>query len=65
MIFGTIFKQSGTRLRFGFDPGTNVFEFCDVFWYHSNSMTNCERVKMCPVLYESEFRSFCMLLLEK
>ena len=23
-------------LRFGFDPGTDVFGFCCVFWYHCN-----------------------------
>ena len=39
---------------FGFDLGTNVFGFCGVFWYHSNSVTNRERTKMCPVLYGSE-----------
>ena len=27
-------------LRFGFDPGTDVFEFCSVFWYHSNLLMN-------------------------
>ena len=38
-IFGT---GSGSRtvLRFGFDPRTDVFGFCCVFWYHSNSVTN-------------------------
>ena len=30
-IFGTIFEQSGTGLRVGFDLGTNVFEFCGMF----------------------------------
>ena len=34
-IFGTIFMQSRTVLRFGFAPGTNVFGFCGVFWYHN------------------------------
>ena len=34
-IFGTIFRQSQTVLRFGFAPGTDVFRFCDVFWYHN------------------------------
>ena len=34
-IFGTIFRQSRTVLRFGFDPGTDVFRFCGVFWYHN------------------------------
>ena len=53
-IFGTVFGQSGTGLRFGFDPGTDVFGFCGVFWYHSNSMTNSEGTKRCPILYGSE-----------
>ena len=34
-IFGTIFKQSRIVLRFGFAPGTDVFGFCGVFWYHN------------------------------
>ena len=41
-------------LRFGFDPGTDVFEFCDVFWYHINSVTNRKGTKRCPVLYGSK-----------
>ena len=43
-IFGTIFGQSWTMLKFGFDPETDVFRFCGVFLYHSNSETNCEGV---------------------
>ena len=39
---------------FVFDPGTNVFGFCGVFWYHSYSVTNHEGTKRCHVLYESE-----------
>ena len=27
-------------LRFGFDPETDVFEFCCVFWYHYNLLMN-------------------------
>ena len=53
-IFGIVFKQSGTGLRFGFDPGTDVFGFCSVFWYHNNSMTDREGTKRCPILYGSE-----------
>ena len=49
-IFGTVFEQSGTGLRFGFDFETDVFGFCSVFWYHSNSVTNCEGTKRCPIL---------------
>ena len=41
-------------LRFGFDPETDFFGFCDVFCYHSNSMTNREGTKRCPILYGSE-----------
>ena len=54
MIFGTVFRQVGTGLRFGFDSGTDVFRFCSVFWYHNNSMTNREGTKRCLVLYGSE-----------
>ena len=50
MIFGTVFGQSGTGLRFGFDPETVVFGFCGMFWYHSNSVTNREWTKRCLVL---------------
>ena len=39
-IFGTGSGQSRTSLRFGFDPGTDVFGFCYVFWYLSDSVTN-------------------------
>ena len=53
-IFGNVFGQSETGLRFGFDPETDVFKFCGVFWYHNNSMTNHEGTKRCPVLYRSE-----------
>ena len=53
-IFGTVFGQSGTGLRFGFDHGTDAFRFCGVFWYHSNSVMNREGTKRCPVLYEYE-----------
>ena len=38
-IFETVFGQSVTVLRFGFDPGTDVFGFCSVFWYPNNSVT--------------------------
>ena len=62
-IFGTVFGQSGTELRFRFDPGTDVFEFCGVFWYPNNSVMNREGTKKCPILYGSRFGSFCVLLL--
>ena len=53
-IFGIVFGQSVTWFEFGFDPGTIVFGFCGVFWYHSNSVTNREGTKRCPVVYGSE-----------
>ena len=65
MIFITVFGQSGTWFGFGFDPQTDVFGFCDVFWYHSNSMTNREGTKRCSVVYGSEMGSFCVLLLDR
>ena len=51
--FKTIFGQSRTMLRFDFDPKTDVFRFCDVFWYHNNSVTNRKGTKRCPVFYGS------------
>ena len=53
-IFETVFGQSQTVLRFGFDPKTDVFGFCGVFWFHNNSVMNREWTKRCPVLYGSE-----------
>ena len=44
-----------------FRSGTNVFEFCGVFWYHNNSVTNREVTKRCHVLYESEIWAICVL----
>ena len=52
--FGTIFGQSGTGLRFGFDPGTDVFGFFCVFWYPNNLVTNRKGTKRCHVLCRSE-----------
>ena len=51
-------------LRFGFDPETDVFGFCGVFWYHTNSVTNREGTKRCLVLCGSEiWPILCVLLL--
>ena len=62
-IFGTIFVKSKIGLNFGFDPRIDVFGFCGVFWYHSNSMTNREGTKRCPVLYGSEIWAiFCVIV---
>ena len=52
-------------LRFGFDPETDVFGFCGVFWYHSNSVTNREGTKSAMFYMSSRFWPFCVLLLEK
>ena len=52
-------------MRFGFDPGIDVFEFCGVFCYHINSMTNCEGTNRCPVLYESEIWAILCVIVGK
>ena len=39
---------------FGFNPETDVFGFCGVFWYHNNTMMNWEETKRFPVLYGFE-----------
>ena len=64
-IFETIFGQSRIVLRFGFDPGTHVFGFYGVFWYHSNSLMNCEGTKRCPVLYGSEIWAILCVIVGK
>ena len=65
MIFEIVFGQSQTVLRFGFDPEADVFGFCGVFWYHSNSVTNRERTKRCPVLYGFEIWSILCVIIGK
>ena len=52
-------------LRFGFDPVTDVFQFCGVFWYHNNSVMNREGTKGALFYMDPRFEPFCMLLLEK
>ena len=52
-------------LRFGFDPGIDVFGFCGVFLYHSNSVTNREGTKRYPVLYGYKIWAILCVLLEK
>ena len=64
-IFGTIFRQSRTMLRFGFAPGTDVFGFCGVFWYHNISVMNREGTKMCHVLYGSEIWAILCVITRK
>ena len=51
-------------LRFGFDPGTDVFGFCGVFWYHNNLVMNQEGTKRCPVLYGSEILVILCVIVE-
>ena len=69
-IFWTGSRQFRTMLRFGFDPETDVFEFCCVFWYHNDSMTNGtkmvhsrEGTEMCLVLMGPRLGPFYVLLL--
>ena len=50
-------------LRFGFDPGTDVFGFCGVFWYPNNSVTNCEGTRGALFYVGPRFGPFCVLLL--
>ena len=38
LIFWTIVGQAQTGFGFGFNPKTDVFGLCSVFWYHSNSV---------------------------
>ena len=60
-------------LRFGFDLGTDVFEFCCVFWYHCNLLMNETKkmvhgrkgTKRCHVLYGSKIWVILCVLLEK
>ena len=52
-------------LRFGFDPGTDVFGFCGVFWYHSNSVKTREWTKRCPVIYKSEIWAILYVIVGK
>ena len=54
MIFETVFGQSRTKFRFGFNTRTDVYGFSGVFWYHNNSVTNHEGTKRCPILYGSK-----------
>ena len=65
MIFEIVFGQSRIGLRFGFDPETDVFGFCCMFWYHSNSVTNHEGTKRCPVLCGSEISAILCVIVVK
>ena len=48
-------------LRFGFDPGSEVFRFCDVF--PNNSVTNREVTRGALFYVGPRFGPFCVLLL--
>ena len=52
-------------LRFGFDPATDVYGFCGVFSYYSNSVTNREETKRCPVVYGSEIWTILYVIVGK
>ena len=52
-------------LKFGFDPGTDVFGFCGVFWYNSNTMTNREETKRYPIVYGSEIWAILYIIVGK
>ena len=52
-------------LRFGFDPGTDVFGFCGVFWYPNNSVMNREGTKKCHVFYGSEIWAILCVIVGK
>ena len=52
-------------LRYGFDLETDIFGFCGVFWYHSNSVMNHEGTKRYPILYGSEILAILCVLMGK
>ena len=52
-------------LRFGFDPWTNVYGVCGVFWYHNNLVTNREGTKRCPIVYGSEIWAILYVIVGK
>ena len=64
-IFRTIFGQSRTMLRLGFDHGTDVFNFYGVLWYHNNSVMNREGTKRFPVFYGSEIWAILWVIVRK
>ena len=39
--------------------------FCGVFWYHSNSMMNCEGTKRCPIVYVSKIWAILYVIVGK
>ena len=65
IIFGIIFGQSLTVLRFDFDPETDIFGFCGVFWYPNNLMMNRDGTKRCPVFYGSKILAILCVIVGK
>ena len=51
--------------RFRFDPGTDVFGFCGVFWYPNDSVTNRGGTKRCLVLCGSEIWDILCVIVVK
>ena len=49
-------------LRFGFDPGIDVFRFCGVFWYPNNSVMNREGTRGALFFVGLRIGPFCVLL---
>ena len=64
-IFGTIFGQFGTGLRFGFDPRIDVFRFCGVFGITVIRWRTVKGPRGALFYMSPRFWPFCVLLLEK
>ena len=52
-------------LRFGFDPESDVFEFCGVFWYPNNLVTNREGTKRYHVFYRFKILTILCVIVRK
>ena len=69
-VFRTVFGQSRIVLRFGFDPGIDVFGFCCLFWYHSNLLMNgtkkivhgCEGTKVLYFIWVRDLGHFVCIV---
>ena len=51
-------------LRFGFDPGTDVFGFYGVFWYPNNSVTNREGTRGAMFYVGPRFGPCCNVIVQ-
>ena len=64
--------DSSELFEFGFDPKTDVFGFCWVFWCHSDSLMNgtkkmvhdSEGTERCLIFMSLRLGPFCVLLLD-